>query len=254
MPWKEDFNVKELKQNIFLHNRDTDTLHHPKRIGSGLKTRPTDEEGVWKGTKMYEISSDVFKPLAEAWTKKNNRDTLTKDDLTDLLGITDRLVFMYNDGELEYAFTLYVNEDKSSWSKGWFKDEPFVIRFALFSEMNKLELNKKEIEIIKKKEAIKNKVKFNNMVLKDIISEAFKKAGHRLEAYNEEEYRVVLDDYNQFIESAINFYVNQGLLKDLGCTVTIAKPSSRKGFREPYDNIIDMKTIDIEGEQNAETK
>lgn len=253
MSWKDNATV--VKQNIFLHADDTNSQYYPKVLSMGLKTRPTDEKGVYKSSIMYEISSEVFKPLAEAWAKKNNSD-VTRNNIAEILGIDDRIVMYYNDRDSHsYNYILY-HLEPCRWKddKHWWMQE-FTLRFGLFKDMQLLTLTDKEKAIKEQQELIKHKVALNNLILKDNIAAAFKKHGYLLEAWDNKKYRLMYSpgskDYNAFIEAAIDHYINSVLLKDLGCKIHVPKPSSRKGIRSAYDNIIDMGNIDIEGEQNG---
>lgn len=246
MDWKKEIKHKELKQNIFVHTDDTSTIYHPKVIKAGLKTRPFDPNGVWKGNKLYIINSYDIKPLIVKWANKHKSDVCV-DDLPAILDMNDRMVFFYNDDDNVPRYRLYTY-GKDKWSyDGWYTDKQFVIKFALFSEMKELPLNTKEQEAKNKKDLAKRKLALNNLILKDNIIAAFKKAGYPLELYdNEKEFHIAeYAYYKAFIETAIDHYVNNVLLKDLGCKVHIPKPYKRNGFREPWDSIIDMENIDI---------
>ena len=255
MSWKDL--AKEIKKNIFLHADDTNSIYYPKVLPVGLKTRPVDEKGVYKSNVIYEISSDVFKPLAEAWAKKNNLN-VTRDNIAEILGIDDRIVMYYNHDNScgGHNYTLYYLAQPYIWKddEHWHKKE-FTLQFAVFKEMKLLTLTDKERAIKEQQELIKRKVALNNLILKDNIIAAFKKHGYLLETYNDKKYNLMYrpgsNDYNVFIEAAIDHYINNVLLKDLGCKIHVPKPSSRKGTRSAYDSIIDMESIDIEGEQNG---
>lgn len=254
MSWKDNATI--VKRNIFLHADDTNSIYYPKVLPIGLKTRPVDEKGVYKSNVIYEISSDVFKPLAEAWAKKNNLN-VTRDNIAEILGIDDRIVMYYNDeNSCSHDYTLYYLAQPYIWKddEHWYKEE-FTLRFAVFKEMKLLTLTDKERAIKEQQELIKRKVALNNLILKDNIIAAFKKHGYLLETYNDKKYNLMYrpgsNDYNVFIEAAIDHYINNVLLKDLGCKIHVPKPSSRKGTRSAYDSIIDMESIDIEGEQNG---
>lgn len=253
MSWKDNATI--VKRNIFLHANDTHSVYYPKVLPMGLKTRPIDENGVYKSDIIYEISSDVFKPLAEAWAKKNNSD-VTRDNIAEILGIDDRIVMYYNDNDnSSYNYILY-HLEPCRWKddEHWYM-EKFTLRFGLFKDMQLLTLTDKENAIKKQQELIKRKVALNNLILKDNIAAAFKKHGYLLETGNDKEYSLMYNlgskNYNAFIEAAIDHYINGVLLKDLGCKVHVPKPTSRKGIRSAHDNIIDMENIDIEGEQNG---
>ena len=135
MSWKDL--AKEIKKNIFLHADDTNSIYYPKVLPIGLKTRPVDEKGVYKSNVIYEISSDVFKPLAEAWAKKNNSN-VTRANIAEILGIDDRIVMYYNDengGSHDYTL-YYLARSYNIWKgdEHWYKKE-FTLRFAVFKEM-----------------------------------------------------------------------------------------------------------------------
>lgn len=252
MDWKKEIKHKEVKQNIFVHAEDASTFYHPKVIKVAIKSRSFDPNGMWKGNKLYEINSDDIKPLIVKWANTHKSDVCV-DDLPAVLDMNDRMVFFYNaNGDIP-RYRIY-NHEKDKWSyDGWYTDKPFILKFALFSEMKELPLTAKEQEFKNKKELAKRKVALNNLILKDNILAVFKKAGYPLELYdNEKEFHIPeYAHYNNFIEAAIDHYINGVLLKDLGCKVHVPKPVSRKGFREAWDSIIDMESIDIEGEQNG---
>ncbi len=253
MDWKKEIKHKEIKQNIFVHAGDTNTVYHPKVIKVAIKSRPFDPDGVWKGNKLYEINSDDIKPIIVAWADKHKSDVCV-DDLPAILDMNDRMVFFYKDDDNVPRYRIY-NHEKDKWSyDGWYTGKPFVIKFALFSEMKELKLNAKEKAVKEQQELTKRKIALNNLILRDNIAAAFKEHGYLLEAWDDKEYRLMYKpgskDYNQFIEAAIDHYINEVILKDLGCKVNVPKPSKRNGFREAYDNIIDMANVDmdIEGE------
>lgn len=249
MDWKKEIEYKEIKQNIFVHAGDTNTLYHPKVIKTAIKSRSFDPDGMWKGNKLYQIDSDDIKSLIVAWANKHKSDVCV-DDLPTILGMNDRMVFFYNNDEDNVPRYRIYNYEKDKWSYGgWYTDKPFVIKFALFSEMKQLPLNDKEREFKDKKDLAKRKVALNNLILKDNIIAAFKKEGYTIEMYDDgKEFALDRDEYNGFIEAAIDHYINNVVLKELGCKVHVPKPASRKGVRENWDSIIDMENIDIEGE------
>jgi hypothetical protein len=246
MDWKKEIKHKEVKQNIFVHAADASTLYHPKVIKVAIKSRSFDPDGMWKGNKLYEIHSDDIKPLIVKWANKHKSDVCV-DDLPAVLDMNDRMVFFYNDDDNVPRYRIY-NHEKDKWSyDGWYTDKPFVVKFALFSEMKELPLSTKEQEFKNKKDLAKRKVALNNIILKDNILAAFKKAGYPLELYDDEKEFHISEytHYKAFIEAAIDHYINNVLLKELGCKVHVPKPCKRNGFREPWDSIIDMENIDI---------
>lgn len=255
--WKEY--AKEVKKNIFLHISDTNSIYHPKIIKAGLKTRPTDEDGVLKTNKMYEIKLSDLKPIILEWVKDHKADKASNEDLPEILGIKDRMVFFRED--CLATWTIY-NNGYCSWNPGWdndWLDDESRLTFALFSEMKEVEKNAEEQKRLEAKQLSQRKVNLNSLVVKDNLLAAFKKAGFELDTYDAgKTYRIKPQDdyapatsYNEFIETAIEFYINEGIAKDLGCKIHIAKVSRKNGHREPYDDIIDMEQIDIEGEQNG---
>ncbi len=122
--------------------------------------------------------------------------------------------------------------------------------------MKEVEKNAKEQARLDAKELSQRKVNLNTLVVKDNLLAAFKKAGFELSTYDAgKTYRIDPQDnydraanYNEFIETAIDFYVNHCILKELGCKAHICKVPHKNGHREPWDDIIDMEHIDIEGE------
>lgn len=251
--WKEY--ATEIKKNIFLHINDTNSVYHPKIIRAGLKTRPTDEDGVLKTNKMYQIRIGDIKPIILQWVKDYKKDKVSDEDLPEILGIKDRMVFFREDPKVRWVI---YNNGYSSWNAGWdndWLDDNYLI-FAVFSEMKEVEKNAKEQARLEAKELSQRKVKLNSLVVKDNLLNAFKKAGFELSTYDAgKTYRIDPQDnydraanYNEFIETAIDFYVNHCIAKELGCKIHICKVPHKNGQREPWDDIIDMEHIDIEGE------
>ena len=94
MDWKKEIKHKEVKQNIFVHADDANTLYHPKVIKVAIKSRSFDPDGMWKGNKLYEIHSDDIKPLIVKWANKHKSDVCV-DDLPAVLDMNDRMVFFF---------------------------------------------------------------------------------------------------------------------------------------------------------------
>ena len=85
--WKEY--AEEIKRNIFLHVKDTNSVYHPKIIKAGLKTRPTDEEGVLKTNKMYQMRIGDIKPFILKWVKDNKKDKASDENLPDVFKVSN---------------------------------------------------------------------------------------------------------------------------------------------------------------------
>ena len=254
--WKEYAN--EVKKNIFLHTSDTNSIYHPKIIKAGLKTRPTDEDGVLKTNKMYEIKVGNIKPIILQWVKDHKANKVSDEDLPEILGIKDRMVFFRDDRMVRY---IIYNNGYSTWNTGWDSDwlDESWLMFALFSEMEEVKRNAKEQARFDAKQLSQRKVNLNSLVVKDNLLAAFKKAGSELVSYDAgKTYRIKPQDdyapataYNEFIEKAIEFYINEGIAKDLGCKINVCSVPHRNGHREPWDDIIDLEHIDITGESNG---
>lgn len=242
--------TNEIKQNIFLHRYDADNKRS-NIVRHGIKNRPFDPDGVLKANKMYEVEASYIKRIGKDYMKKHKLDKLVVDDLPDILEIpNETLVFFHDDTNSKYY--LYI---KDAYHDGW--NVSGTVTFALLSEMLEVKSTSKEKEALARKQAIEKKINLNNLILRDNIITAFKKAGYSLETWSNRTYRIVdkseSKTYSDFIEAAIDHYVNDILLKDLGCTVHIPKPSNLKKGRQAYDDIISMKDIDLnlEGVNNA---
>lgn len=248
--------TSEIKQNIFLHRYDADNKGS-NIVRHGIKSRPFDPDGILKTNKMYEVEASYIKRIGKDYMEKHKTDKLTIDDLPDILGIPNETLVFFRDDE-NSKYYMYI---KDAYHNGW--NISGTIRFALLSEMIELKSNPKEKEALAKKQEAEKKLKFNSLVLKDNIIEAFKKAGYSLVSYdNGHTFRIQSPHHNRlgerlpfmnFIEEAIDFYINNNILKDLGCTVHVPEPSSLKKGRQAYDDIISMKDIDLnlEGVNNA---
>ena len=265
--WKDL--AKEIKKNIFLHADDTNSLYYPDIITAGIKARPTDEKGIYKTNKMYQMRIGDIKPLLLEWLKRSKADCIISKNLPDALGINDRMVFFRMDDTLKYIIynNGYYNFDKG-WGDTWEdKNNDNYIEFALFSEMKEIEKNAKEKAILEERALTQRRIKFNSLVIKDNLLAAFKKAGYPLTSDNNSGTLFSIDQkynystgtyengqaYNKFIEAAIDHYVNNVIAKDLGCKIHIPTPSAKKGVRYFYDTIIDIEQIDIcnNGEQDG---
>lgn len=256
--WKEY--VEEIKRNIFLHVKDTNSVYHPKIIKAGLKTRPTDEEGVLKTNKMYQIRIGDIKPFILKWAKDNKEPKVSDENLPEILGIDDRMVFFQGDRKPRWVIynNGYSSWEPNTWDKDWLNDDEYLV-FAIFKDMKKVKKSAEEQRRIEAQQLSQRKVNLNSLVVKDNLLNAFKKAGFELATYDAgKTFRIKPQDdyapatsYNEFIEAAIDFYINNSIAKDLGCKIHICKVSRRNGHREPWDDIIDMENIDIEGEQNG---
>ncbi len=115
--WKEY--ATEIKKNIFLHISDTNSVYHPKIIKVGLKTRPTDEDGVLKTNKMYQIRIGDIKPIILQWVKDNKKNKVSDEDLPEILDIKDRMVFFREDRKIRWVI---YNNGYSTWNNGWDND------------------------------------------------------------------------------------------------------------------------------------
>jgi len=242
--------TNEIKQNIFLHKYDADNKRS-NIVRHGIKNRPFDPDGVLKADKMYEVEAAYIKRIGEDYMKKHKLDKLVVDDLPDMLEIpNETLVFFHDDTNSKYY--LYI---KDAYHDGW--NVSGTVTFALLSEMLEVKSTTREKEALVRKQAIEKKINLNNLILRDNLIGAFKKAGYSLETWGGRTYRIVdkpeSKTYSDFIEAAIEYYVNDILLKDLGCTVHIPKPSNLKKGRQAYDDIISMKDIDLnlEGVKDA---
>lgn len=253
--------AKEVKCNIFLHKSDTNSIYNPKVIKAGIKSRPTDENGVYKTNKMYQLPMKDIKPILLKWVKDNKKDKLSDVDLPDALGIKDRMVFFRDDRKVRWVI---YNNGYSSWMPGtWDSDwlDENWLCFALFGEMEELKKNAKEKACLEAKQLSQRKVKLNTLMFKDNIIAAFKKEGFALVSYDAgKKFRIDncynsrtgcyedMDAYNRFIEKAVDYYINDRIVKELGCKIHVPKPDNKKGVRYHYDDIIDLENIDIEGE------
>lgn len=257
--WKEY--AEEIKRNIFLHITDANSIFHPKIIKAGLKTRPIDEEGVLKTNKMYQMRIGDIKPFILKWVKDNKETQVSSEDLPEILGINDRMIFFQSDPKTKWL--IYNNKysywEHKTWDINWVNNDEYLV-FAVFKDMEEVEKNTKEKERLAAKQLSESKARLNSLIIKDNLIAAFKDAGFNLISYDSgKTFYIANNDpntryatsYNEFIEKAIEFYVNNGIAKELGCKIHICKVPRRNGYREPYDKIIDLEHIDINGDQDG---
>lgn len=107
-------------------------------------------------------------------------------------------------------------------------------------------LTKGEEQKILNIETAKTKAKFNNLVAKDII----------LQALNENQFGIyVVDDrylnfkavkgWNKLVKEAIEYYLNNAILKDTGCKIKTPKVKSNHKYCY-YDYLCDLGEVDVE--------
>ena len=225
------------------------------------KHRPTDIYGVYKATEAYEVELHMSDKEIQFLLNKqpSYRDFVSAEDVVKYLrtkGIlpNERLLLFNNDWKYNW-----VNPD------GFLVDTPPYIRtpnaklivFAV-SDFKKCEPTKKEQAIIDTLNNRKKMQNLNSMVVADNIIKVLKDNKYEIELHKANQWRehdaFFFHDkkaFNALVKDALEYYLNNIVLKELGCKVTVPKQKSTHGYK--YDDVLcyvgDI-TLD-EGEQNG---
>lgn len=144
----------------------------------------------------------------------------------------------------------------SDWHYNWINPDGFLpdkppylrtgttklIVFA-YSDFVKLEPTKKEKAIIDNLEMRKKMQNLNGMVVADNIVKVLKDNNYEVELHKSNQWRehdaFFFHDkkaFNALVKDALEYYLNNIVLKELGCKITVPKQKSTHGYS--YDDVL----------------
>lgn len=193
------------------------------------KNRMIDIEGVWKATKAYRLDLDEKDMIELIKVSKWNQPTISTEETVKyyikqgLLPDNKRL-FIYNQ-DWHYNF-LTVRGFLVKGDEGLTRDNKGSIIIFNIDDFVKLEPTKKEKEIKANVENRKATQKLNLLVVKDNLLKILNDKGYDCICYTGEmstiEYKSK-KGYNALVKDAIEYYLNNIVLKELGCKITVPK-------------------------------
>ena len=219
------------------------------------KTRMIDIQGVWKATEAYQLNLDAKDMIDFIKRSKYNQPSISTQVLIErfveegLLPDKKRL-FIYN-ADWHYDFL----NARGFWCKDedgnvYRNSEATLIVFCV-DDFVKLEQTKKEKEIIKNIENRKASQKLNNLVIKDNLLKILNDKGYDCTCYTGEMSTIEYNSkkgFNALVKDAIEYYLNDIVLKELGCKITVPKQKSNHeyGHNDPLCYIGDIQITEGE--------
>lgn len=229
-------------------------------IFTAKKNRMLDIEGVWKATKAYRLDLDEKDMIELIKMSKWNQPTISTEAtikyyIKQGLLPNNKRLFIYNQ-DWHYNF-LTVRGFLVKSDNGLERDNKGSIIVFNIDDFVKLEPTKKEKEILKEVNNRKATQKLNMLVVKDNLLKALNDKGYDCICYDVEmptiEYKSK-KGYNALVKDAIEYYLNNIVLKELGCKITLPKVKSNHAYGQG-DSLCYIGDIQItEGELNAEIK
>ena len=198
------------------------------------KNRMVDIKGVWKATEAYQLNLDAKDMFTLLKQHKYNQPSISTQELINhfikegLLPDNKRL-FIYN-SDWHYDFLnvrgfFCKDEDGNAYRH----DETTLTVFCA-DDFVQLPKTKKELEIEKAIENRKAMQKLNNLVIKDNLLKALNDKGYECTCYEGNGMNTVRYDskkaFNALVKDAIEYYLNDIVLKELGCKITVPKQKS----------------------------
>ena len=210
------------------------------------KHRVSDIKGTWKATEAYEIELKMSDKEVRFLLKRRSpyRSFVSTEDIVKYLrdiGLlpNERLYLFYSAWDYNW-----IN------SEGFLPDKPPYIRtgtaklivFA-YSDFVKLEPTKKEKAIIDNLEMRKKMQNLNGMVVADNIIKVLKDNNYEIDLEKPNQWREHAafffhnkKAFNALVKDALEYYLNNIVLKELGCKITVPKQKSTHGYS--YDDVL----------------
>ena len=210
------------------------------------KHRGTDIYGTWKATEAYEIELKISDKEVKFLLNR-------KPSYSDFVSTEDAVKYLSDIGLLPKERLYLFNSDfHYNWINpdGFLPDTPPYLRtgtaklivFA-YSDFVKLEPTKKEKAIIDKLEMRKKMQNLNGMVVADNIIKVLKDNNYEIDLEKPNQWRehaaFFFHDkkaFNALVKDALEYYLNNIVLKDLGCKITVPKQKSTHGYK--YDDVL----------------
>ena len=237
------FQIQEVDATMYIRHSQREqalALNEKERylvLARGTKTRPIDIEGVYKASKVYQV-------------------TLTEKDIPVLKSIADKKYFDLSAiADTYFKTSFFVFKDEDTVLLGY-KDFPVTFKIALVNDFIKCEMNKKEEQILEKINEENANLKMVELTVKTNILNMFKAKNIGVVQYVDTIQAKSVEAYNKLIDTALEYYFNS-IVKELGCTIKIAAVNKGKQHcRHTYDALFRLKDIELNLEQhiNSQTK
>lgn len=251
--------IKKIKMTGYCDHHDIAVKDNG--VFTVKKHRVTDIYGTWKATEAYEIELRMSDKEVQFLLnrKPSYRDFVSTEDtvkyLRDIGLLPKERLYLFN-GDWHYN---WINPD------GFLPTTPPYLRTGIaklivfvHSDFVKLNPTKKEQAIIDNLETRKKMQNLNSIVVADNIVKVLKDNNYEVELHKSNQWRehdaFFFHDkkaFNALVKDALEYYLNNIVLKELGCKITVPKQKSTHGYK--YDDVLcyvgDI-TLD-EGEQNG---
>jgi succinate dehydrogenase flavin-adding protein (antitoxin of CptAB toxin-antitoxin module) len=223
------------------------------------KHRPTDIHGVYKATEAYEVILDIDDKEIQSLIKK-------KPSYCDCVATKDLIEYLKTKGILPNERLLVFNDD---WKWDFVNKDGFmaknpphvrvemgkIVVFAI-SDFKKCKPTKKEQEIIDTLNNRKKMQNLNNIAVVDNIVKVLRNNNYEIDLEKANQWRehdaFFFHDkkaFNTLVKDALEYYLNNIVLKDLGCKITVPKQKSTHGYK--YDDVL-CYVGDIELEEGVQ--
>ena len=232
------FQIQEVDATMYIRHSQREqalALNEKGRylvLARGTKTRPIDIEGVYKASKVYQV-------------------TLTEKDIPVLKSIAG--VNKYFDlsviTDTYFKTSSFAFRDEDTVLLGY-KDFPVTFEIALVNDFVKCKTNKKEEQILKKINEENANLKMVELTVKTNILNMLKAKNIDVVQYVDTIQAKSVEAYNKLIDTALEYYFNS-IVKELGCTIKIAAVNKGKQHcRHTYDALFRLKDIELNLEQH----
>ena len=229
------------------------------------KSRPYDEKGVMKSVKPLEITLDMTDAKAILKMHKAKNPT-SKDEaywkdvfqyLIDNNILDKKMTYGVFQSEIDGGRIIipkgYVIDHFSS--SGYAPEYKFLVfPIDTFVEINK---TKKELASIQRKEERNQTEKLNALVIKDNLLDILNKNGYTVvlsKSWKDDGAYITFDHrkgFNKLCKEAIEYYLNNIVLKELGCEIEVPKVATNHRFG-PDDVLCYLGDVKLNLEQKGE--
>lgn len=236
--------VNKIKMTGYCDHRDCAVKDDGIFIAK--KHRPTDLKGVYKAVEAYEVELHMSDKEVQFLLNKqpSYKDFVSAEDAVKYLkakGIlpNERLLIFNNDWRYNF-----INPDGFLASKPPYIRTPNtkLIVFAV-NDFKKCDPTKKEQEMINALNTRSKMQNLNNMVVADNIIKVLKDNNYAVDLEKANQWRehdaFFFHDkkaFNVLVKDALEYYLNNIVLKDLGCKITVPKQKSTHGYK--YDDVL----------------
>ena len=231
----------------------TDVAVTDRGVFTVKKTRGTDIYGMWKATKAYEIEvgpddmKELYKdPRFYSISTDNFIDLCKKNGL-----LPDNKRYFIRKSDWSTSFAVRDRGFRNLEGEGpYYQPTTKLVVFSI-DDFVKCPQTKKELQILEKVNNRKAIQKLNMLVVKDNLLKILNDKGYDCICYDAEmstiEYKSK-KGYNALVKDALEYYLNNIVLKELGCKLTIPKVAANHAYGQgdPLCYIGDIKITEGE--------